>query len=101
MYENIDEEYRGIYDSFKATPSKLKEYLILQPSDDQEVLLLINHAVQPYKSILALAYECRLRLSEIFLLKIGDIEDLGDYIKSHVHNSKSREQYSLWDSRRF
>ena len=51
--------------------------------------MLINHAVQPYKSILALAYECGLRRSEILLLKIGDIEDLGDYIRIHVRNSKS------------
>jgi len=89
MYENIDKEYKRVYDSFKATPPKLKDYLIPQLPDDQEVLLLINHAVQPYKSILALAYECGLRRSEILLLKIGDIEDLGDYIRLHVRNSKS------------
>jgi len=57
---------------------------------EQEVLLLINHARQPYKSILALAYECRLRRSEILLLKIKDIVDCSDYLKIFVRNSKTR-----------
>jgi len=56
MYENIDEKYKRIYESFKATPPKLRGYPIPQLPDEQEILLLLNHAVQPYKAILALAY---------------------------------------------
>jgi len=41
-----------------------------------------------YKSILASAYERELRWPEILLLKIGDIEGLGNYIKLHIRNSK-------------
>ena len=29
MYENIDEKYRRIYESFKATPPKLKDHSYL------------------------------------------------------------------------
>ena len=39
---------------------------------------------------MALAYECGLRRSEILLLKIRDVKDLGDYIRIRVRNFKSK-----------
>jgi len=88
MYENVDRRYEELYRSFKVSPPK--NYPVPQIPEDPENLLLINHAVQPHKSILALAYECGLRRAEILLLKVGDVQDLGDYIKIYVRISKSK-----------
>lgn len=93
LYENMDEKYKRIYESFKATPPR--QYPTPQLPEDSEVQLLINYAVQPHKSIIALAYECALRRSEILLLRIGDIEDYGDYIKITVRRSKSKPRTVL------
>ena len=91
LYETTeDERYQRLYSSFKMPSFRPEDYpLPALPSTD-EVLLLINHAVQPHKSILALAYEGGLRRSEILLLKVKDVIDCGDYIKITVRNSKSK-----------
>jgi len=73
MKECYDESYEKIYKSFKVPSFKIDNYPLPSLPSEHEVLLLINHAKQPYKSILALAYECGLRRSEILLLKIKDV----------------------------
>ncbi len=56
----------------------------------EDVEKLIQHAKQPYRSVLILLYEGGLRLSEALSLKYGDVE-LWDYgYRIHVRTSKSR-----------
>jgi len=83
-------KYEKLYKSFKMPSFRPEDYPLPSLPSQDEVLLLINHAVQPHKSILALAYEAGLRRSEILLLRIKDVQDCGDYIKITVRNSKSK-----------
>ena len=51
---------------------------------------MIDHADQPYKAILAIIYETGARWGEVLSLKVGDVEDVGDYIRLKIRKSKSK-----------
>ena len=78
-----------IYKYFKV--ENIKDTLPELPPNLPEIVeKLIDHARQPYKSILAIAYETGARRGEILNLKVGDVEDAGDYIKIKIRKSKSQ-----------
>ena len=77
-----------IYDYFKV--ENIKDSLPELPPNLSEIVeKLIDHVAQPYKTILAIAYETGARRGEILNLKVGDVEDAEDYIKIRIRKNKS------------
>ena len=90
LYENIDPKFKQVYEGFKVKPPK--NYPIPEIPPENEVRKIIENLQQPYKSIMAIAYETGARISEILTLRIRDIEDCGDYIRIHIRKSKSEQR---------
>ncbi|RLE91087.1 MAG: hypothetical protein DRN04_13595, partial [Thermoprotei archaeon] len=90
LYENIDPKFKHIYEGFKVKHPR--NYPIPEIPPENEVKKIIENLPQPYKTILAIAYETGARISEILSLRLRDIEDRKDYIKIHIRNSKSEQR---------
>ncbi len=84
--DHLEKVYRG----FKARP--LRNYLLpeIPLSLDRVVERLIDELPWPYKVVLAVIHEAGARRGEILSLRVGDIEDVGDYIRLRIRKSKSK-----------
>jgi|GEM_PF-1856229 len=82
--------FEKVYRGFKARPPR--NYPLPEiPRDMREnVEKMIDHADQLYKAILAIIYETGARRGEVLNLKVGDVEDVGDYIRLKIRKSKSK-----------
>ena len=67
-----------------------REERLPKTADKEAVEQLIEHARQPYKTILAILYETGVRRSEALSLKYGDVEKWEHGYKIRIRRSKSQ-----------
>jgi len=82
--------FEKVYRGFKARPPKNYPLPEIPKNLREKVERMIDHADQPYKAILAIIYETGARRGEVLNLKVGDVEDVGDYIRLKIRKSKSK-----------
>jgi len=60
---------------------------------------LIDELPWPYNMILAIIHETGARRGEVLNLKVGDVEDVGDYTRLRIRKSKYSARFTkLWYS---